>query len=55
MPQVLSKFIKNGVDFIRSKQWKESLGQTLQVTGKVVKYLENFCPGARYFPFELIS
>ena len=47
MPQVLSKFIKKGVDYIKSGDWKEPLGETLTMTGEIFDFLGNFFPGAR--------
>ena len=47
MPQVLSKFIRDGVDFVKSGEWKEPLGKTLTVTGEILDFLGNFFPGAR--------
>ena len=51
MPQVLSKFIRKGVDYVKSGDWKESLGETLTVTGEIFDFLGNFIPGARYIFF----
>ena len=47
MPQVLSKFVKKGVDYIKSKEWVEPLGKTLTVTGEIVSFIGEFVPGVR--------
>ena len=47
MPQVLSKFIRDGVDFVKSGDWKKPLGKTLTVSGEILDFLGNLFPGAR--------
>ena len=39
MPQVLSKFIKDGVDYVKSREWVEPLGKTLTGTGEIFNLL----------------